>query len=63
MNLLRFKPLRALVGSRYFPVVPQFAVLLAFGAIVAGGMAVGRHPRIAGHLARTNLANQMVWNY
>jgi len=63
MNLLRFKPLRVLAGSRYVPVVPQLAVLLAFCAIVAGGMAVDRHPRIAGHLARTNLANQIVWNY
>ena len=63
MNLLRFKPLRALVGSRYFPLVPQLAMLLVFCAIVAGGMVVGSHPRIAGYLSRTNLANQMVWNY
>jgi len=38
-------------------------MLLVFCAIVAGGMAVGRHPRIAAYLSRTNLANQMVWNY
>ena len=38
-------------------------MLFVFCAIVAGGMAVGSHPRIAVYLSRTNLANQMVWNY
>ena len=38
-------------------------MLFVFCVIVAGGMAVGSHPRIAGYLSRTNVANQMVWNY
>lgn len=63
MNMLKFKPLRALFSWRYFPMVPQLVMLFVFLAIIAGGMAVGYHPRITNYLSRTNLANQMVWNY
>ena len=63
MDLLKLRPIRAVLGSGYFPAVPQFLTLSAYAVLFAGSVGVGYDPRIAGYISSTNLASQIVWTF
>ncbi|MHC4425832.1 MAG: 4Fe-4S binding protein [Planctomycetota bacterium] len=64
MNLLKIHRLRSLLCSRWFPIVPQLAMLMVFGVLVAGGIGVTTDDAdFAKWLRNTNLANLVVWSY
>lgn len=63
MNLLDFGPVRAVLRSRYFPLIPQIAMLSAYAALFAGSVGVGYDPAIAGYISSTNLDSQIVWTF
>jgi hypothetical protein len=64
MNLLNVRWIRALLSSRWFPIVPQLIMLAAFGLLIAGGLGVKTSdPSFAKVLRNTNLANLLVWSY
>lgn len=62
MNLLKIKPVRIIVKSKYYPIVPQLINLSVFVVLIIGSIGVGYNPKIAPYIANTNLANQIVWN-
>ena len=62
MNLLKIKPFRLIISSKYFPIVPQIITFIAYIGLFIGSVGVGPHPRIASYLYVTNLANFLVWN-
>ena len=62
LNLLKFKPFRIIVKSKYYPIVPQIVFLAVFIALFIGSIGVGYESKIAPYIASTNLANQLVWN-
>ena len=64
MNLLNVRWLRSLLGSRWFPIVPQLIMLLVLGLLIAGGVGVTTDDAsFAKVLRNTNLANLIVWSY
>ena len=40
MNLLNIRRIRKLLGSNWFPIVPQLVMLVVFGLLIAGGIGV-----------------------
>lgn len=53
-----------LFRSRFFPLVPQIAALIAFGLLMVGGLLADTgDPTFAKVLRNTNLANLIVWSY
>ena len=58
INLLNIKPIAILFSWKYFPIVPQLVMLAAYVALFVGSVGIGYEPRIANHIANTNLANQ-----
>lgn len=62
MNLLKIRPLFLLLGSKYFPIVPQLFTLSIYVFIFMVSVGVSYDPKIATYIANTNLANQLVWN-
>ena len=64
MNLLNVRWIRSLLGSRWFPIVPQLIMLLVLGLLIAGGIGVTTDDAsFAKVLRNTNLANLIVWSY
>ena len=64
MDLLSIRWMRNLLGSRWFPIVPQFIMLGVFCLIIAGGLGVVTSDMaFAAVLRNTNLANLLVWSY
>ena len=64
MNLLNVRWVRSLLGSRWFPIVPQLIMLLVLGLLIAGGIGVTTDDAsFAKVLRNTNLANLLVWSY
>jgi len=64
MNLLNIRWVRSLLGSRWFPIVPQLIMLLVLGLLIAGGIGVTTDDAsFAKVLGNTNLANLLVWSY
>jgi len=64
MDLLSIRWMRNLLGSRWFPIVPQFIMLGVFCLIIAGGLGVVTNDMaFAAVLRNTNLANLLVWSY
>jgi len=62
-NLLNIKPLRLLLTSRFFPLIPQVFILICFAAIIYGGLiAPDVDAKLAGTLRNTNLAALLVWS-
>jgi len=64
VNLLNVRWVRSLLGSRWFPIVPQLIMLVVLGLLIAGGMGVTTDDAsFAKVLRNTNLANLLVWSY
>jgi len=64
MDLLKIRWINRVFHSRWFPLVPQLAMLAAFGLLVAGGIGVSTDDMaFAKVLRNTNLANLVVWSY
>ena len=63
MDLLKLRPIRAVLSSKYFPIVPQLFTLSAYAALFTGSAGVGYDSRIAGYISSTNLASQIVWTF
>ncbi len=64
MDLLNIRWIRNLLGSRWFPIVPQFILLGVFCLIIAGGAGIETDDAaFAKVLRNTNLANLLVWSY
>ena len=64
MNLLRFRPLRNLLKSWWFPLAAQIVLLVAFALIIWRGFGIhAPDPAFAKILRNTNLANLLVWAY
>ncbi len=64
MNLLRFRPLRNLLKSWWFPLAAQVVLLVAFALIIWRGFGIhAPDPAFAKVLRNTNLANLLVWAY
>jgi len=64
VNLLNARWLRSLLGSRWFPIVPQLIMLMVLGLLIAGGIGVTTDDAgFAKVLRNTNLANLLVWSY
>jgi polyferredoxin len=63
INLLRFKPLRSLVRSRFFPLIPQLLMLTAYIGLIAVSYGIKSTVETGGNLTKTNLASQLIWNY
>jgi len=64
MNLLNVHWLRSLLGSRWFPIVPQLIMLVVLGLLIVGGIGVTTDDAgFAKVLRNTNLANLIVWSY
>ncbi len=64
MNLLNVRLVRSLLGSRWFPFVPQLIMLLVLGLLIVGGIGVTTDDAsFAKVLRNTNLANLLVWSY
>jgi polyferredoxin len=63
MDLLRFKLLRRILSSRYYPISAQIFTLICFALLIAGGLAVPHvSEKMAGTLRNTNLAALIVWS-
>ena len=61
MNLLNVSWLRRLLGSRWFPIVPQLIGLVVLGLLIVGGIGVTTDDvSFAKVLRNTNLANLLV---
>jgi len=64
MNLLNVRWIRSLLGSRWFPLAGQLAMLAAFALLIASGIGVNTSDAtFAKVLWNTNLANLPVWSY
>ena len=64
MNLLNVRWLRSLLGSRWFPIVPQLLMLAVFGLLIANGLGVTTlDAGFAKVLRNTNLANLVIWSF
>jgi len=64
MDLLRIPFVKAVLGSRWFPIAVRIVMLLAFGLIIAGGLGITTDDgAFAKTLRNTNLANLLVWSY
>jgi NAD-dependent dihydropyrimidine dehydrogenase PreA subunit len=64
MDLLKIRSLRNLFASRWFPLVPQIVMLVAFCLMIAGGLGIETNDMsFAKVLRNTNLANLLVWSY
>lgn len=64
MNLLNVRRVRRLLGSSWFPIVPQLVMLAILGLLVAGGIGVTTDDAdFAKWLRNTNLSNLVVWSY
>jgi len=64
MNLLHNRWIARIAKNRFFPLVLQLLTLLAFGLLIAGGIAVTTDDSaFAKVLRNTNLANLVVWSY
>ena len=64
MDLLRFRPLRSLLKSSWFPLSAQVVLLGAFALIVWGGLGIhAPNASYAKVLRNTNLPNMLVWAY
>jgi len=62
-DILRFKFLKRLASSRYFPIAAQIFALICFALIIVGGLAVPHvSEKMAGTLRNTNLAALIVWS-
>ena len=63
IDILRFKFLKRLASSRYFPIAVQIFTLICFTLIIVGGLAVPHvSEKMAGTLRNTNLAALIVWS-
>ena len=63
IDLLKNRVFGGLAASRFYPLGAQILTLAAFGALIAGGLAVPRVPaKTAGVLRNTNLAALVVWS-
>jgi len=64
MNLVNVRWIRGLLGSRWFPIVPQLIMLMVLGLLIVGGIGVTTDDAgFAKILRNTNLANLLVWSY
>ena len=64
MDIIKIKGIRALLSSRWFPLVLQVMTLAAFGLLIAGGIGVSTDDaNLTKELRNTNLANLLVWCY
>jgi polyferredoxin len=56
--------MRKALKSAWFPLVPQLAMLIVLGLLIAGGLGVSTPDAgLAKELRNTNLANLIVWSY
>jgi len=63
MDLLRFKFLRRILSSRYYPISAQILTFICFALLIAGGLLVPHvSEKMAGTLRNTNLAALIVWS-
>lgn len=63
IDILRFKFIRRLASSRYYPMAAQVFTLICFALLIAGGLAVPHvSEKMAGTLRNTNLAALIVWS-
>ncbi len=64
MNLLRFRPLRNLLKSWWFPLAAQVVLLAVFALIIWRGLGVHAPDAAFAKVVRnTNLANMLVWAF
>jgi hypothetical protein len=63
VDLLKGRIYGSMAASRSYPLVAQIVTLVAFGLLVAGGLAVPHVPaKMTGILRNTNLAALIVWS-
>jgi 4Fe-4S binding domain len=63
IDLLKGRILGRLASSRFYPLASQVGTLVAFGLLIAGGLAAPHVPaKMTGILRNTNLAALIVWS-
>jgi len=63
MDRLKLSPIRVVLDSKYFPIVPQIFTLSTYAALFAGSVGIGYDPGIARYISSTNLTSQVVWTF
>ena len=64
MNLMRIPWLARCLQSKWFPLVPQIAMLAVFCSLVLGGLGVSTDDAAFARILRnTNLASLVIWSY
>ena len=64
MNLFKIGWLKGIAQSKWFPLLPQVAMLAVFCLLIWGGLGVStKDNAFAKILRNTNLANLIVWSY
>ena len=62
-DLLKYRIFGRLASSRFYPLAVQIVTLVAFGLLIAGGLAAPHvEQKMAGVMRNTNLAALIVWS-
>lgn len=64
IDILRFKIIRRLASSKVYPMAAQIFILICFGLLVLGGLALHHiSEKMAGTMRNTNLTAIIVWSF